>query len=60
MLSGLHAAAAVVGRDLAREVQAGTVIAHRSRLTPPGNDDDPLAACRDQAHRARRSRGRKA
>jgi ferredoxin--NADP+ reductase len=46
MISGMHAAAAVVDRDLVREVRAGTVIADPSRLSEPTPDWDPLMACK--------------
>jgi ferredoxin--NADP+ reductase len=46
MLSGLHAAAAVLDRDLAGEIRAGRVIADRSRLSEPSADWDPLMACK--------------
>jgi all-trans-retinol 13,14-reductase len=42
MLSGLHAAGAVLDRDLAREVRAGRVIADPARLSEPSPDWDPL------------------
>ncbi len=44
MLSGMYAAAAVLRRDLAREVRAGAVIADPSRLSEPNPDWDPLMA----------------
>ncbi len=46
MLSGVHAAGAVLDRDLAREVRAGAVIADPSRLSDPTQDWDPLQASR--------------
>lgn len=36
MLSGLYAAAAVLGRDLHGELQRGSVLADRSRLSAAG------------------------
>lgn len=55
MLSGLHAAGAVLGRDLAEEVRAGAVIADPSLLTPWGPDFDPLQACRGLSRERRPS-----
>ncbi|MFF2083208.1 phytoene desaturase family protein [Nocardia sp. NPDC058176] len=46
MLSGQHAAGAILGRDLARETHEGAVLADPSRLTPWGSDFDPLAFSR--------------
>lgn len=46
MLSGQHAASAILGRDLARETHDGAVIADRSRLDQWGPDFDPLDFCR--------------
>ncbi len=46
MLSGMHAAGAVLGRDLAREVRAGAVIADRACLGAVDPGRDPLQACR--------------
>jgi all-trans-retinol 13,14-reductase len=44
MLSGIHAAGALLSRELAREVRAGRVIADRSCLSQPDPDWDPLLA----------------
>ena len=44
MLSGMHAAAALMERDLVREVRAGKVIADPTRLSEPSLDWDPLIA----------------
>jgi all-trans-retinol 13,14-reductase len=44
MLSGMHAAGAVMSRDLAREIRAGAVIADPARLSEPTADWDPLLA----------------
>lgn len=44
MLSGMHAAGAVLGRNLDREVRAGGVIADPARLSQHGPDWDPLLA----------------
>lgn len=52
MLSGLHAASAITGRDLQAEMRAGLVLADRSRLTDWGSDFDPLAASRKQGRNA--------
>ncbi|MGL6236444.1 MAG: phytoene desaturase family protein [Segniliparus sp.] len=49
MISGQHAAGAVLGRDLASEVQAGAVIADPSRLASWAADFDPLDECRGRA-----------
>ncbi len=46
MISGVHAAAAILGRDLPGEIHAGAVIADRTRLTTWDPDFDPLNACR--------------
>lgn len=51
MLSGPHAASAVLGRDLDAEVRGGGVIADRARLRPWPNDFDPLAACRGRGRK---------
>jgi all-trans-retinol 13,14-reductase len=42
MVSGMYAAAAVLGRDLAHEVRQGAVIADRSRLRNWASEFDPL------------------
>lgn len=55
MLSGLHAASAITGRDLQAEIRAGKVIADRSRLQAWGTDFDPLAATRLQGRRTRKT-----
>lgn len=48
MLSGVHAASAVLGRDLAAEVAAGAVYTDPKRLTDSGGPGwDPLALTRD-------------
>jgi ferredoxin--NADP+ reductase len=44
MLSGVHAAGAVLDRNLASEVRAGAVIADPARLSDPTPDWDPLQA----------------
>ncbi|GAB2559626.1 phytoene desaturase family protein [Nocardia heshunensis] len=46
MLSGVHAASAILGRDLMTEVRGGAVLADPARLETWGPDFDPLAACR--------------
>lgn len=46
MLSGVHAAGAALGRDLASEVRDGAVIADQTRLNRWGADFDALDACR--------------
>lgn len=46
MLSGLHAASAITGRDLQAEIRDGRVIADPARLAPWEEEFDPLAACR--------------
>jgi len=46
MISGVHAAGAILGRNLAAEIKAGGVIADRSRLSSWGAGFDPLNACR--------------
>ncbi|OHV01446.1 phytoene desaturase family protein [Mycobacterium talmoniae] len=46
MLSGLHAASAITGRDLQSEILAGTVLTDRARLTDWPADFDPLTASR--------------
>ncbi|RDI66155.1 phytoene desaturase family protein [Nocardia pseudobrasiliensis] len=45
MLSGMHAAGAILGRDLDAEIQAGLVLADRGRLGAY-RDADPLRASR--------------
>jgi phytoene dehydrogenase-like protein len=55
MLSGIHAAGAVLGRDLAREVRAGLVLGERSRLTGGGPGWDPLLASKRLAKKPRRA-----
>ena len=44
MISGVHAAGVALGRNLAREIAAGVVIADPSRLSEPDADWDPLMA----------------
>ncbi|WP_354697746.1 All-trans-zeta-carotene desaturase [Paraconexibacter sp. AEG42_29] len=51
MHSGMYAAAAITGRDLAREVRGGAVIADAARLSPVGPDWDPLGASRRLAQK---------
>lgn len=46
MMSGVHAAGAVLGRDLFAEVQAGAVFGDTSSLAPEPANWDPLAAAR--------------
>ncbi|MFI5780097.1 phytoene desaturase family protein [Nocardia sp. NPDC051570] len=46
MLSGMHAAGAILDRDLDAEVQAGLVLADRSRLGRYPIEADPLRASR--------------
>ncbi|BBY56614.1 NAD(P)/FAD-dependent oxidoreductase [Mycobacterium koreense] len=46
MLSGLHAASAITGRDLQSEIRAGAVLTDRTRLSDWPADFDPLAASR--------------
>lgn len=46
MLSGIHAAGAILGRDLAAEVRDGAVIADPGRLQPWADGFDPLESCR--------------
>ncbi|RDI49803.1 phytoene desaturase family protein [Nocardia mexicana] len=56
MLSGLHAAAAVLDRDLDREIRAGSVLGdhHDYAADPP--EWEPLAAAKQLARRTSRSR----
>lgn len=51
MHSGVYAASAVVGRDLAAEVRSGAVLATPSRLSVITPDWDPLQASRRPSHR---------
>ncbi|MBO0768150.1 MAG: hypothetical protein J2O48_05645, partial [Solirubrobacterales bacterium] len=51
MLSGLHAASAITGRDLQSEIREGKVLADRSRMSDWPADFDPLAACRRLGNR---------
>lgn len=53
MLSGRHAAALIVGRDLEAEVREGAIIADRTLLSTWGPDFDPLDACRGFGAKAR-------
>ncbi|MCV7315259.1 NAD(P)/FAD-dependent oxidoreductase [Mycolicibacillus parakoreensis] len=46
MLSGLHAASAITGRDLQSEIRSGAVLTDRARLSDWPADFDPLAASR--------------
>lgn len=46
MLSGLHAASAITGRNLQAEIRTGAVIADRSRLSVWEADFDPLTVTR--------------
>jgi ferredoxin--NADP+ reductase len=46
MLSGLHAASAITGRDLQSEIRGGAVLADRTGLTDWPTGFDPLAASR--------------
>ncbi|MCT1618950.1 phytoene desaturase family protein [Janibacter hoylei] len=55
MLSGLHAAAAVEGRDLYRDAKNGVVLGHHV-AGPAEPDYDPLAAAKRVATRGRRKR----
>ena len=55
MLSGLHAAGAVLGRDLAREVRGGLVLGDRSKLTGGGPGWDPLLASKRLSAKRRRA-----
>ncbi|WP_072804559.1 phytoene desaturase family protein [Rhodococcoides yunnanense] len=54
MLSGMHAAGAILGRDLDAEVRGGAVLADTRRLRPIGDTVDPLWVCtrpeRKQSH----------
>jgi len=53
MLSGMHAAGAVLGRDLAREVRDGLVVGDRSKLTGGGPGWDPLLASKRLSRKPR-------
>jgi phytoene dehydrogenase-like protein len=44
MLSGLHAASALLERDLPTEIRGGAVLADRARLSAPERLQDPLRA----------------
>ncbi|MFW0790013.1 phytoene desaturase family protein [Gordonia sp. CPCC 205333] len=46
MISGVHAASAATGRDLASEIRGGTVLADPTRFSAWPDDFDPLAATR--------------
>ncbi|MFD3746479.1 phytoene desaturase family protein [Nocardia sp. NPDC058633] len=46
MLSGRHAAGAILGRDLAAEVRAGGVLSESASLATWGSDFDALESCR--------------
>ncbi|HSX65910.1 NAD(P)/FAD-dependent oxidoreductase [Nocardioides sp.] len=46
MLSGVHAAGAIVGRDLLEEVKGGAVFGEVARIPAHGQDWDPLAVAR--------------
>ncbi|MBI5310912.1 MAG: NAD(P)/FAD-dependent oxidoreductase [Actinobacteria bacterium] len=52
MLSGVHAAAAVLRRDLAGEIRAGKVLGDSSRLSAGGPGWDPLTASKRLARSA--------
>ncbi|MBF6329766.1 phytoene desaturase family protein [Nocardia transvalensis] len=54
MLSGLHAAAAALRRDLDAEIRAGTVLGDAHDLGPDGADWEPLAAAKRLAVRTAR------
>jgi all-trans-retinol 13,14-reductase len=54
MLSGLHAASAITGRNLQAEIRAGVVLADRSRFSVWGPDFDPYNATRMLSRRTRR------
>lgn len=58
MLSGLHAAGAVLGRDLAREVRAGLVLGDSTKLRGGGPGWDPLLASKRMARKPRRAQPR--
>ena len=54
MLSGVHAAGAVTGRDLVREIRAGKAVADENRLSLWDNDFDALRVTRGfSAHPSR-------
>ncbi|WP_022976054.1 phytoene desaturase family protein [Nevskia ramosa] len=55
MLSGMHAASAITGRDLQAEVRKGVVLADRSRLSVRKAGFDPLATTRMLGRKATRS-----
>lgn len=46
MLSGLHAASAITGRNLQAEIRAGVVLADKSKFSTWGKDFDPYKATR--------------
>ncbi|RDI69488.1 phytoene desaturase family protein [Nocardia pseudobrasiliensis] len=54
MLSGLHAAGAVLGRDLDREIRSGTVLGHGHDQGDDPADWEPLTAAKAVAVRTRR------
>ena len=58
LMGGRDAASAVLGRDLAREVADGAVLADADRLTAGGPGFDPLEACRRLQDKGARSAGR--
>ncbi len=51
---GVHAASAILHRDLMAEIRAGAVFGEPSRLAEPGPDWDPWLACRRLADKSRR------
>ncbi|MFI5783031.1 phytoene desaturase family protein [Nocardia sp. NPDC051570] len=55
MLSGLHAAAAALNRDLDREIRSGTVLGDAHDQSTSTADWDPLSAAKAVATRTRRS-----
>ncbi|SIL80715.1 phytoene dehydrogenase-like oxidoreductase [Mycobacteroides abscessus subsp. abscessus] len=46
MISGVHAAGAVIGRDLMQQVRAGVVHGDAAKVPMKGQSWDPLAACK--------------
>ncbi len=59
MLSGLHAAGAVLRRDLAREIRAGLVLGNPSKLAGGGPGWDPLLASKRMSRKPRPARQHK-
>ncbi|MEQ3724782.1 NAD(P)/FAD-dependent oxidoreductase [Alcanivorax sp.] len=57
-LSGVHAASVATGRDLLHEMQSGSVIADKTRMSCWGSDFDPLLASRGTAARLKQENKR--